>query len=349
MDEYFDEDEPTPHWPEKLESIRKFVVTVLWFAVISVSILLVLRYLPDPGHNPKPPSSSISIHREPSKKYLDESVIRSLSKAREKSIAQAQSELDLWVESLMVKVDEDFLKWYFGYWTQQKLAASGLFHASMNLVYSKHPKAEEKMIQAIEGEFRKRVMPSALAQMEIERILRRAIEVYLLTLRNELDVSARNFNISQADWERYLDDISVTVSQVDAGRHVPLTMKALLGYGGSRLLAKHAGSMAGRFGAATEGLFIRRGATNAAIRISGNTLGKVAGRFSGPLVMAVILAWDVYDYRRTEIENRPILRNAIEKYLGLVRDSILYDPSTGLESILMGIERNVVGSLEVRE
>jgi hypothetical protein len=35
--------------------------------------------------------------------------------------------------------------------------------------------------------------------MEIERILRRAIEVYLLTLRNELDVTARNFNISQAE------------------------------------------------------------------------------------------------------------------------------------------------------
>ena len=267
MDEYFDEDEPTPRWPEKLESIRKFVVTVLWFAVISVSILLVLRFLPDPGHNPKPPSSSISIHREPSKKYLDESVIRSLSKAREKAISQAESELGLWVESLMVKADEDFLKWYFGYWTQQKLGLSTLFHASVNLVFSKHPKAEEKMIQAIEGEFRKRVMPSALAQMEMARMLRRAIEVHLLTLRNDLDVSARNFNISQADWERYLDDISVTVSQVDAGRHVPLTMMALLGYGGSRLLAKHAVNVAGRFGATTEDIFLRKGVANAAIRV----------------------------------------------------------------------------------
>ena len=123
---------------------------------------------------------------------------------------------------------------------------------------------------------------------------------------------------------------------MDADRSVPITMKALLGYGGSRILAKHAGSMAGRFGAATEDLFIRRGAAKAAIRISGNTLGKVAGRLSGPLVLTVILVWDIYDHRRTEIENRPILRNAIEKYLGLVRDSILYDPSTGLESTLMG-------------
>ena len=136
---------------------------------------------------------------------------------------------------------------------------------------------------------------------------------------------------------------------MDAGRSVPLTMKALLGYGGSRLLAKHAVNVAGRLGATTEDLFIMRGAAKAGIKISGSTVGKIVGRLSGPLVLTVILVWDIYDQRRTEIENRPILRNAIEKYLGLVRDSILYDPSTGLESTLMGIERNVVGSMEVRE
>ncbi len=52
---------------------------------------------------------------------VDRETLEALVSARGSAEQVAKSPLDVCVSDKMRRVDEDFLEWYFGYWTQQKL------------------------------------------------------------------------------------------------------------------------------------------------------------------------------------------------------------------------------------
>src|SRR5262245_58525166 len=65
---------------------------------------------------------------------VDQQIVTALLQAESAAETTATQKLDAWVAVLMRRVDEDFLEWYFGYWTQQKLEVTGAWRWTLDQV-----------------------------------------------------------------------------------------------------------------------------------------------------------------------------------------------------------------------
>jgi len=72
---------------------------------------------------------------------IDQAIMDGLIEARESSEKLASAKLEAWVTKLMVRVDDDFLGWYFGYWNQQIIGLKALWHSGYHWVDGDHPTA----------------------------------------------------------------------------------------------------------------------------------------------------------------------------------------------------------------
>ena len=61
-----------------------------------------------------------------------------------------------------------------------------------------------------------------------------------------------------------------------------------------------------------------------------------------------IIAWEVWDHQQTKKVGRPILRQAIADYLTEVKQNLLYEPASGVVSVLHTIEGNIIAALRKR-
>jgi len=59
-----------------------------------------------------------------------------------------------------------------------------------------------------------------------------------------------------------------------------------------------------------------------------------------------IIAWDVWDHQATKAANRPLLRKNIADYLHEVQKQLLYDTESGVMSVVYGLEKAILQSLD---
>jgi hypothetical protein len=57
---------------------------------------------------------------------VNKDIEKMIIEARKETQELASAKLDTWIEQNMKRVDNDFLEWYFSYWTQQKLGLQSL-------------------------------------------------------------------------------------------------------------------------------------------------------------------------------------------------------------------------------
>jgi hypothetical protein len=284
---------------------------------------------------------------------LDKAVEEALDQARAEARDFASSQLDKWDKELRERVDNDFLPWYFSYWNTQIRGAKAIYYGAIHWADSDWPSAAEKNTEEFQLQFTNRVLQPHTSQKQLERIQAATLERYLQSLRSLVADIPKRYNVSAADWENYISEISQQSSVIEGGRNVPITLKALYAStaAGTVLLAgKIIGAFEGKalagIGSKLGGKIAAKATAKLAAKTGGKVAAKVGGKFLGPIVGVGIIIWDVWDHASTVEENKPILRQSIYSYLDEMKLSLLDDSETGVMSPIDQMEQQFRKSLE---
>jgi hypothetical protein len=293
----------------KFESSLKTIRAAIWLAVVVVIVSAVGRYLyhrgvpqsqtrPTSGNVPAPATDWSAI---------DASIVEALKSAHAKAEDLANGKLDAWVSSLMKRVDEDFLEWYFSYWTQQIIGLKGIGHWVIG------DSVTEKITEDIQEEFSKRVLRPQIAQMEIERTTREVLELYVTELSNALKTIPSKYNIPHPVWERHLEDIAVLTFNVEGSRQVSLTMKTVATSSAvaGGVAVKKLGPAIAKIGGKISAKLAGKATAKVAAKTGAKVAAKSGGKFLGPIVGVGVLIWDAWDHNHTKNIERPILRQSL--------------------------------------
>jgi hypothetical protein len=320
---------------------------ILWGILILILLSSLGRYLAFKDTvsltvNTPSTLSTATTTRSTKTSQLLSDVNSALATAREAALQNASDELDRWIGSLMNRVDsdkdDDFLDWYFGYWTQQKFGLSGILQAGKRVFNKDLPTTKETIQAEVLQEFTNRVLRPEIAKLELKAIAKDISDIYIGKLQQNLEKIRIRYKIPAANWEKYLEDATLLVTNVE-GEQVPLQLKAftVASLGGGALLTKAAI-------AAIEKVTTKV-ATKVVAKTGSSILGKagalVGGELLGPVVTIAIVAWDAIDIHNTGANYRPVLRKNIEEYFHLMKQDILGDEKNGIQRVILDIESSI--------
>ncbi len=270
-----------------------------------------------------------------------------LAESRKIALKVASDDLGIWIADLMKRVDDpaidgDFLDWYFGYWTQQKFGLDAATTWAIHKFNKDYPTVKNKIQETVLQEFTNKVLRPEIAKLELKAIARDVSQVYTDELRKNFEKVRIRYNIPTSDWNSYLGDLKVSITNFD-GRQVSLDLKAFTvgSIGASALLA--IGSLAAIHKVtATVGA---KAGSKAATTVSAKALAFAGSEFLGPAITVAILVWDAIDIHNTEVQYRPQLKQNIEDYLKGMKGDILGNEQSGIQKLISEIESSAKKSV----
>ncbi|WP_107666630.1 hypothetical protein [Cyanothece sp. BG0011] len=331
-----------------LNAIKPFLLVIFCLIVLSWAGKFVMNYSMSQGISELNSRENTEVTiTVPEKKNIDEGIAISLKQAKINAENFASEELDQWVNQLMTRVDDSFLPWYFGYFNQkyQELRTPFLYlkSAVFHWVNRKNPSPNQavakQLTEEMQREFAKRVLQPKLSQLQLENITRNTANVYVDSLTNNLANLQSHYNIPQAEWEKYLNGLAVTIKDAE-GNVSNLSMKLLV-VGSPYLFAKAMIPLASKGGIAMLSLAGKSGAKMAA-KTGGIAATKIGAQLIDPLVVFGIMMWDLWDYHHTVSVEKPILRNTIELYLQEVKEILL---ENSIMSSIYQVENGILKAL----
>jgi hypothetical protein len=359
------------HSPPRLNRLRpeRFFLVRLYRAAkwVTLLVLVLLATALLAGRYLQPPTTgwawldaerTLSVEVPVDWAGVDGEIRRVFSEARDRAHATARARLDAWHAELMGRVEGDFLPWYFGFWNQEwrDLKAAGYLAAD----WAGFTDAETAMMADFRDAFAARVMPPAETQLRMEAIARAALTAYLSHARERLPDIPAEYGVPRDDWQQHLAHIGLQLQQASTqDEQVPTSLKGLVAVGaaGTAAAVLRGGSALSRVGAAAGRLVPRAGATAGEGALVAGSLrarvartggrqaaksgGRVGGRVLGIAALVGFLAWDAYDYARTEAELRPKLRARLGAYLRMVTERMLADPANGVLAPVREVEGRV--------
>ena len=334
-------------WSDLLRSVSKVLwLIVVLIVVVALGKMFIFKSKPEPVGEMKPQTKPVITKVK--WEEINQEIEGEMRAAREETEAAASKKLDAWIDGLMVRVDEDFLDWYFGYWTQQEIGLKGLLYQVLHWVDGDNPPAAERITHEVQEEFASRVLRPQIAQMEVERIVNEIVSEYSTRVQDRLEKIPEKYEIKPADWYRYLGDIAVMVKNVEASRRTPITLKAIAGVtaGGVVFLFRAIKPAITRISARLSARWSAKAATRMATKTGGAVAAKMGGRFVGAIIAVGIIIWDVWDHHQTKKKAMPVLRQNIYDYLQEVKNSILRDPEFGIITIIYNIETGISEQFE---
>lgn len=306
---------------------------------------------------------------------INSDLILALRNARAKSETYASEKLDEWINQLRERVDNDFLNWYFNYFTQLDIGFQAIITDFSSLIVrgfnplQSTPEVQkaEKLTEEFQREFTRRVLKPEIAQIKLERFTRETINTYVSELGEQLAGIQSEYKIPQADWERYLSGVSTTIRQ-STGNNQDLSLR-VLSRGTEYLVALPLSKATVKLGSGLATKFAENAAAKASAKatakittkISTKAAGKVAGEFSiptlstigleliDPLAAVGILAWDVWDNYHTAQVQRPKMREAIFEYLDEMKQVLLYNPHDSIMSTIYSFEGGLIDKMAVNK
>ena len=335
---------------EMLDSLRRILVNSLWIAIVLIVLAaggwLILQSQLDErraGSVGRPELTVKPVRPEIDWQQVDGALAAALQSARLSAREYAAGQLDAWIASMMERVDQSFLDWYFSYWTQQLLGLKGLYQYGVHYVLKSQPTASEKLTEEIQAEFAARVLQPQIAQKTLERIVNETASRYVGSLRRRLEEIPATYSIGRAEWQSYLEDIAITSGSVEGARQTPLTLKTLTvsGAGGAALLAANMKTAISKAGSKLMAKSTGKMASSLAAKTGGKVVAKAGGKFFGAIAGFGVLIWDVWDHRLTEKENRPQLKRSLADYFQELKLLLLDDPETGIMTTFRAFEHQL--------
>lgn len=350
-------------WAKYLNAIGNLSSKLIWGAVGLIILAGIGKYLIFSSHD----STTKSIDIKKAQKVetqvssavpwyeIDAQIVEAFKKSYKAAEIYADKELTEWNKDLSKRIDNDFLSWYFSYWQQQWMGLKGMSYWAAEKIFDDQPTMAEKVTEEIQDEFSKRVLRPQIAQMKIERIANETVKTYGLELSKRISAIQGKYQIPQTDWDRYLSEIALLTSGVEGSRGISLSLKAVTtttAAGGTVVavkLAKALKPLLAKIGTKMGGKAAAKGAGKAAAKVASKTGGKVAGKAGGkllgPIIGIGIIVWDIWDHQHTKKIQKPILRQNLMDYLEELKQSLMFEPETGLMSIIGNLQSNAISSL----
>jgi hypothetical protein len=358
-----DQQQQQPTYADKTNRIQawtqliKSLTPLIWLCVIVIVIiplignLFITQAIAPENLTPKNESVVVIDRAIPNRDRIEREIIKAIQEARIQSQSLASVELDNWINDLITRVDKSFLPWYFDYFNQKKMEFSTPFiwlsSAVAHEIDANNPSPNravaEKLTKAFQTEFAKRVLRPKIAQLQLERITRKTAESYLNNLKNNLATIQSSYQIPQGQWERYLDDIAITIADTE-GNISNLSMKVLVG-GSTYLLAKATLPTATKIGSKVVASLAGKASAKIAAKTGGAVAGNLGVQFLDPIVGVGIIIWDLWDYYHTVQVEKPILREAIGDYLQEVKASLLEERENSIMEAIYQLEDGILKSL----
>ncbi len=348
-------------WANFLNALGSLTGKLIWGFIVVIIFSMIGRHLFFSGDFPtgffdkSQKTRTVTIQTPIEWHEIDRQTVMALKASSQAAEKFAAYHVAQWIKDLENRVDSHFLDWYFGYWNQQWLGLKGIGYWTTEKIFSNQPSMAEQITEDIQDEFSKRVLRPQIAQMKLERIATKALNVYVKSLRKNLAAIPEKYNIPQADWDRYLSDIAVITSVSEGNREISLSLKTLTATGiaggttGAALLVKSVKPMIVKIGSKATTKVAAKSAGKATAKIAAKTGTKVSaktgGKLLGPIIGVGIIIWDVWDHHHTREIEKPILRENLMAYFAELKESLMYDPDSGIISIINSVERTIVSSL----
>lgn len=300
----------------------------------------------------KPPVEVVEEHLVDWSK-VNEAMKLTLDNAYKSAEDYASKELDVWVDELMSRVDGSFLDWYFGYFNQKQIEYKSLFvQLSSGAAHLLNPnsstpaeKVAEVVTKDFQEEFAKRVLIPQTSQLRLERITQQTVKHYLDELRGNINSIPVKYNLPQAEWERYLNDIAITIHDTE-GNISNFSLKALAGGGSYLALKPLVAPLVLKVGSKVVTKLASKAGAKVATKTGAVLAGKVGAAVLDCTVGVGIILWDVWDTNHTAYVEKPILHDNLAAYLQEVKFSLLNNRENGIMTVIDQIQSKIVPSLD---
>lgn len=329
-------------WSDLLKSISR----LLWVIVIIILLAsLGKMFLPKSEKGPKTfEPHKVNINEPIDWSQVNKAVADALKAAREETENLASEKLDQWINEKMKRVDNVFLEWYFGFWTQQWIGLKAIWYKGKEWIFSNSKSAAEEITGMVQEKFTTSVIVPQTSQKQIERIISEVMNHYARALKGKLDNIPMQYEINPADWNLYIREISEITTTVDADRSVPLSLKVIFGagVGVSLRLISSLKPVIKKIVAKISTKLAAKKAASIAIKKGGQVAARFGGRFLGPIVAIGIIIWDIWDHRNNVKVAKPKLRQSILDYFKEVKHLLLNDDRYGIMTIIYRMEQRIL-------
>lgn len=296
----------------------------------------------------KPPVEVVEEHPVDWSK-VNEAMKLTLDNAYKSAEDYASKELDVWVDELMSRVDGSFLDWYFGYFNQKQIEYKSLFvqlsSGAARLLNPNNPTPAEKVAEVVtkdfQEEFAKRVLIPQTSQLRLERITQQTVKHYLDDLRGNINSIPVKYQLPQADWERYLNEIAITINDTE-GKISNLSLKVLAGGGSYLALKPLVAPLVLKVGSKVVTKLASKAGAKVATKTGAALAGKVGAAVLDCTVGVGIIIWDVWDTNHTAYVEKPILHDNLAAYLQEVKFSLLNNHENGIMAVIARIQSRIV-------
>lgn len=340
----------------RLQAISSLITAIrplIWLVVLTVVLLsvggkLVMSRAASPSVEPVPREVIVT---PPVLPKLDAATRQALQQAHTVAEAYAQQELDAWETQLESRLD-NFLDWYFRYDRQKIAEATALLTYSKGVILYRGLGQDTtgsdavalQLTETFQKQFAKQVLLPREAQLRFELIAQETVERFVTELSQELDTVRTEYRIPQARWNRYIDDMAVSLADSE-GNISNLSVKALVG-GAVYVSAKPMiAATVGKIGAKVSSQFAGAAASSLAAKTGATVAAKFGSSLIDPLAGVGILVWDLLDHRYTSSRDRPIVKANLISYLHDMEQSLLTNPETGIMSAIYQVEQQLSMSL----
>ena len=185
--------------------------------------------------------------------------------------------------------------------------------------------------------------------MQLKRIAENTVDLYINRIIENLGTVKVKYQIPEADWERYTNEIAITIFGTNGSATKRIQKEMMLGTTGiimvkallptvGKISSKVVVSLASKVGAKT------------ATKTGALVAGKLGAQLIDPIAAVGIIAWDIWDYNHSVDVEKPILRQAVAEYLDEVKYSLLdnHENENSIMSCIYQVEDKILNSLEFK-
>ena len=240
-------------------------------------------------------------------RHVDAKLIHAVQKAHEEAEEYAAKALSEWQESLMKRVDNEFIPWYFSYINQTKLEMLYAWYWSVKQVTSTKESAGEQINLKIQAAFSSKVLRPEICEIELNNIAQQTVDVFVKSLHEDMRSIKESYSIGDTDWNNYIHSISSLTEQTEGLRDVPLLLKVITAASAFTTIKLTAPAIS---------LITKKIAPKAISSATGSAgkFASFAGKSLGTYIAIGFVAWDIIDHIHTRNVNAPILRETINDY-----------------------------------
>ncbi len=292
----------------------------LTIVILSLLILVIVsRCTASPAHRtfkPKSKPITINISEQTDWRTVDSELIYAVQEAHKNAEQYAGKALSNWTKTLMIRVNKQFIPWYFSYMNQTKLQLLYAYYWGVDKIIDNKLPAGEEINLKIQNAFSTKVLRPEISELELQNIAQQTVDVFVKSLHEDLRNIKESYSISDVDWANYIKSISSLADKTESLRDTPLLLKTVMSAGIFTTAKITAPSIT---------LLTKTFAKKLGPKLATCSAGKfasLAGKSLGSYVAVGFIVWEVIDHLHTKKVNAPILRDTIADYLKQVETQL---------------------------